>query len=715
MSNRMRIFCCITLFALLLGSCQRITPTAEATRAAPTASATASVTASPQPSPTATATATATATPRPTAIPEGFLNQYEMGISLVAPGWKLLGEDRVSFALENPINGLTLIVFSEVSDSQPTLEDGFTVFDEALGVKGVAQGPMTTVPLQNANGYGKVLQFDGGSKKMDAWIIVSLQAKRTYIIAILGKPGSFNGSQKSLERLLSTVRLFPPMRYDLDRDQTLVQLGGDPEASDLDPALNTSSASDYIGLIYNGLVRLTASMQVVPELAESWQVSPDGLTYTFTLRQGVRFSSGKPITAQDVKDSWERTCDPALQSPTARTYLGDIVGVKDKLDGKATQISGLKVMDERTLQITLDGPKPYFIAKLTYPTAFVMDVSSVKANSNWAYKPNSSGPYTIQTYTPEEGIVFERNEKYFQPPAIRYLVFDFNPGGSPLSLYEEGAIDILSIGSEQAKQIEQQDHPLHAELRSNVMMCTTMFKFNNQRAPMDDIKVRQAFALALDRPALDQQFFDNLVVPANGILPPAMPGYNSELTFPAYDPEAARAALAASRYGSNLPPIVLSVSGYPGRASDMMNAVIDQWQKTLNVSITIEYIDPATFSEEVRKSPGHIVSYGWCADYPDPENFLDLLFHSQSEFNVSGYSNAEVDALLEHARTELSPEKRLALYQQAEQLLVEDFALVPLRHSLKHELVSRRVTGYTPSPMGTSYIFDISLTPIVQP
>jgi len=204
-------------------------------------------------------------------------------------------------------------------------------------------------------------------------------------------------------------------------------------------------------------------------------------------------------------------------------------------------------------------------------------------------------------------------------------------------------------------------------------------------------------------------------VPANGILPPAMPGYNSELTFPAYDPEAARAALAASRYGSNLPPIVLSVSGYPGRASDMMNAVIDQWQKTLNVSITIEYIDPATFSEEVRKSPGHIVSYGWCADYPDPENFLDLLFHSQSEFNVSGYSNAEVDALLEHARTELSPEKRLALYQQAEQLLVEDFALVPLRHSLKHELVSRRVTGYTPSPMGTSYIFDISLTPIVQP
>ena len=168
MSNRMRIFCCITLFALLLGSCQRITPTAEATRAAPTASATASVTASPQPSPTATATATATATPRPTAIPEGFLNQYEMGISLVAPGWKLLGEDRVSFALENPINGLTLIVFSEVSDSQPTLEDGFTVFDEALGVKGVAQGPMTTVPLQNANGYGKVLQFDGGSKKMDA-------------------------------------------------------------------------------------------------------------------------------------------------------------------------------------------------------------------------------------------------------------------------------------------------------------------------------------------------------------------------------------------------------------------------------------------------------------------------------------------------------------------------------------------------------------------
>lgn len=718
MSNRIltRILCWMTLFGLLLSSCQQSSPspTAQATASATTV---ASATASPQPSPTATATPipTATATPLPTPIPEGFINKYDIGISFVAPGWEILEEDSQGISLYNPTNSVVLLALSSVSDSQPRIEDGFAWLEEIIGQPGVVKSAIETIPLQNTNGYGKILQFNVDNHSLDAWVIVSLNAKRVYLLAFLGKPGSFNGSLKSFERLLSTASLFPPTRYALNRDETLVQLGGDPEARDLDPALNSSSASDYIGLIYSGLVRLTSSMQVVPDLAESWQVSPDGLTYTFTLRQDIQFSSGKPITAQDVKDSWERTCDPALKSPTARSYLGDIAGVYEKLDGKATEISGLKVLDERTLQITLNGPKPYFIAKLTYPTAFVMDVSSVKPNSNWAYKPNSSGPYTIQKYTAEEGIIFERNPKHFQPPAIRYLVFDFAPGGSPLSLYEEGSIDILSIGSEEAKLIGEEEHELHNQLQSNVMMCTTMFKFNNQRAPMDDIKVREAFSLALDRPALDQQFFDNLVVPANGILPPAMPGYNSELSFPAYDAEAARAALAASRYGNDLPTIVLSISGYPGRSSDMMNAIIDQWQNTLNVSITVEYIDPATFSEEVRKSPGHIVSYGWCADYPDPENFLDLLFHSESEFNPSGYSNPQVDALLEEARTELSPEKRIALYQQAERLLVEDFSLVPLRHSMQHELISRRVVGYTPSPMGTVYIYDISLAPTIQP
>ncbi|HNT54822.1 MAG TPA: hypothetical protein PKG95_08935, partial [Anaerolineaceae bacterium] len=150
-------------------------------------------------------------------------------------------------------------------------------------------------------------------------------------------------------------------------------------------------------------------------------------------------------------------------------------------------------------------------------------------------------------------------------------------------------------------------------------------------------------------------------------------------------------------------------SGLPGDAGDNINAMIRSWKDILGAEITIEYVDPDNYTEELRKNPGHIVSYGWCADYPDPENFLDLLFHSASEFNPTGYNNPEVDALLEQARSEPDPAVRIELYQQAERLIIEDGAVLPMFHSRMNQLVSPRVQGYTISPMGTSYVFDIAL------
>jgi len=700
---------CVLFLSLLLSLGCNLTaaPTTPTATTAPTAAATLTATNSP----TATAIATATATP----TPEGWISVSKGGFALIAPSpWEISQQSSNDVVVINP-QSMTLLYATSFSNDEPlSFEELFTLYETELFGQPVSQrGEAHEIALEGGLiAQAKMINFNTTDGEVGSYVMVAQQGKRAYFVVFIGQSKTIETSQADLEKIMRSLHTFVPTPYGLDHNQTLVQLGRDPEIIDLDPATSSSSAADYVGLLYNGLVRLTASMQVVPELAESWQVSPDGLTYTFTLRQGMRFSSGKPITAQDVKDSWERTCDPALQSPTARTYLGDIVGVNDKLDGKATQISGLKVMDERTLQITLDGPKPYFIAKLTYPTAFVMNTQAAQGEQkDWVFKADSSGPYRIQKYEPEEGIVFERNPNYFNPPAIPYLVFDFNPGGSPLSLYEEGLLDLLPLSTSDAALVSKPEHPLHDQLQTGVTLCTTLLQFNNQRPPMDDPNVRRAFALAMDPADINQRIFEDQLLVANSILPPAMPGFNSSLSAPRFNAAAAQKALADSRYAGNLPPIVLSISGYPGQVSDAVNAMVSSWNSVLGVQVTIESVDPSRYTEEVRKNPGHMVYYSWCADYPDPQNFLDVLYHGQSEFNAAGYNNDAVNRLLEQARTESDPVKRLQIYQQAEQLLIDDTATLPMFHSKQFMLVNPRLRGYVLSPIHTAYILDVSLEP----
>jgi oligopeptide transport system substrate-binding protein len=158
--------------------------------------------------------------------------------------------------------------------------------------------------------------------------------------------------------------------------------------------------------VFSGLARLGAEAKPVPDIAESWQISDNGKTYTFYLRQGVKFQNGKEVTAQDFKYSWERACLPETNSQTAATYLGDIIGVKDVLAGKATAISGVEVIDDHTLKVTIDAPKVYFLAKLTYPTTFVIDKANVESGKDWWIKPNGTGPFKLTEWKKDEILVF---------------------------------------------------------------------------------------------------------------------------------------------------------------------------------------------------------------------------------------------------------------------------------------------------------------------
>jgi oligopeptide transport system substrate-binding protein len=224
------------------------------------------------------------------------------------------------------------------------------------------------------------------------------------------------------------------------------------------------------------------------------------------------------------------------------------------------------------------------------------------------------------------------------------------------------------------------------------------------RAPLDDVNVRQALVQAIDKNELNDKYTSNIQLIADSILPPGMPGY-LEREPVKFDPVAAKKTLAASKYGSSLPPIKFVAAGYAGTAPLLLTLLSDMWQKNLGITVTIELVDPTDPSKAMRNSDGNLISYGWCADYPDPENFLDFLFHSQSDRNLDHLNRPEVDALLEKARTEQDGRLRLQLYQQAEELLLDDIDVIPLFHSVASVLIKPRIKG------GMMPTIDVGLEP----
>jgi ABC-type oligopeptide transport system substrate-binding subunit len=341
----------------------------------------------------------------------------------------------------------------------------------------------------------------------------------------------------------------------------------------------------------------------------------------------------------------------------------------------------------------------------------VVDADNISAASDrWALHPNASGPYTLQALHENEVVIFERNPAYHAPPAIAHVVFLLQAGGTALSLYEAGDIDVAGLAPADRDRISQPDDALHADWQSATSLCTSLLVLDTAAPPLDDPHFRQALAWALDREALNDRFNEGGALLAHSVLPPAMPGYSADLPRFGHDPAAAQAALAASAYaGSDIPTLVINEGGMGEAPSDFVTAVADMWREALGVEVEIRQLDPSDYSRAAREQHGHVVSYGWCADYPDPENFLDVLFHSESEFNVAGYADPQVDAWLEAARSEPDPAERLALYHQVETALLEDAAAIPLVHNVFDIVVKPYVQGYVLAPLGAPIIPLLSL------
>lgn len=481
-------------------------------------------------------------------------------------------------------------------------------------------------------------------------------------------------------------------------EQALV-LAGDESTNPraFDPATTLSGGDKRV---FSGLVSFDPNLNLTSDLAERWEVSADSTVYTFYLRQNAKFHDGRPFTAQDVVYSWERAASPALASDTVLTYLGDIVGIRAVTDGEAEHIRGLRVIDAHTLQVTIDAPKPYFLLKLTSATAFVLDKGNVESGEDWYRRPNGTGPYKLVEWTRFERKVYEANQDfYLGGPSIPYIVVKLYAGEGQ-RLYESDEIDITGIFS--IERFTDPAEPLHNELLTGVDLCTYYVVFDVRRPPFDDLNVRKAFSMAFDRQKYIDVVLDGHGLPANGLFPPGLPGFNAGLKGVPYDPVQARQLLAESRYGGpdGLPRIVFSTIGIGSYISADVAAVVEMWEQNLGVTITVENLEPDYYSEQLDSgNHGQLFSSGWCADYPDPENFADVLFYTSSPQNEGGYSNPQLDALLEAARVEQAVMKRIGLYQQAEQMIVDDAAALFTSYSLSYQLVKPHVKGYVFTPI----------------
>ena len=493
-------------------------------------------------------------------------------------------------------------------------------------------------------------------------------------------------------------------------DEVLNLYGVDPLT--LDPAVSGDVNSHrYITQIFSGLLRLNDKLEAVPDIAREWQLSQDGRIYTFFLREDVKFHDGREVKADDIKYSWERACRPSTESRTASNYLGDIIGVSEMLSGEAEEISGVEVINDYTLRVTIDKPKSYFLSKLTYPTSFVVDRNNVSLNDEWWRYPNGTGPFELEQWEKNSLIKLTRNSLYYNEPAILDTVAFQLYGGVPMNLYETGEIDVTDVSMYYIDKVTDERGPFHEDLKVFPELSFFYIGFNTEKPPFDDVLIRRAFTQAVDKEKIASLVFRDMVKPAYGILPQGMPGYNEDLRGLEYDVDAAKRLIADSEYGSvdNLPPITVTASGQGAAISGDLESIIYQWHENLGVDVSVRQLEPERFLYHIDGEVDEMFFSGWVADYPHPQDFLDILFYTGAENNSGGYSNPEVDALIDMANGELNTEYSLELYRQAEENLVEDAACLPLWFGENYVLVKPYVEGYELNYLGMPTLVDTAI------
>lgn len=483
-------------------------------------------------------------------------------------------------------------------------------------------------------------------------------------------------------------------------------LGNDPET--LDPARVRDIYSLSVSRqIFDGLVQFDQTLTITPALAQFWKASRDGLTWTFTLRRGVKFHHGQEVTADDVVYSLTRILDPKLKSGAADLFV-NIKGAQEFREGRATSVAGLAALDRYTVRVVLNEAPVPFVSVLAVGHAKIVPRDVLEREGEaFGTRPIGTGPFKFVRWEREKEIILIANPDYFDgPPKVSRLVYRIFPGEQWDAMYREflkGEIEDTPIPTPEHRRILAAGNHIYVK---RPMLSLRFYGLNRRAKPLDDRRVRQALIYAINREALLEEVFLDRYILARGVLPPGTQGFNPGLKGYPYDPQKARELLSRAGYpgGRGLPPISIW-SGKKDEAFIRAHEQIKKYLEAVGVQAEIHYQTHwPSYSKALVEGKFPVFLYVWYADVPDPDNFLFKLFHSRSPRNFTGYSNPVVDDLLLQARRETDPQRRIELYRKAEQLILDDAPIIPIYHYTYERLFQPYVRSVEVNGLGDPYI-----------
>ena len=479
---------------------------------------------------------------------------------------------------------------------------------------------------------------------------------------------------------------------------------GDPETLDSQKT-STVVESDILLDMFEGLVTYDAKANIVPGVAESWSANDDGSVFTFKLRANAKWSNGDPVTAGDFVFSFQRLMNPETGAKYANILYTIKNGEKVNKGQAKVEELGVKAIDDRTLEIALENPTPYFIAQLAHQTGLPVHAASVKKFGKDFVKPEnwvSNGAFTLKSFVPNDKIVMVKNANYRDAASVKIdqvNVFPIEDRAAGLRRFQAGEIHTYNdVPTDQIKFIREN---LKDKFKLAPYLGTYYFVFNTKKEPFSDVRVRQALSMVLDREFLAEEIWGGTMIPAYSFVPPGIGNYGEPASVswkdlsPIEREDKAKALLKEAGYGPGGKKMTVEIRyNTSENHKNTSVAMANQW-KPFNVEVKLVNTDLKTHYALLRdKGDFDVARAGWIADYSDPQNFLFLGESDNKGLNYANYANPAYDALMKKAAATKDLTERAKVLRQAEAIFVNDQAYIPLMFYGSKNLISDKVAGY---------------------
>lgn len=507
------------------------------------------------------------------------------------------------------------------------------------------------------------------------------------------------------------------------QEEQVLNLAIGSEPPTIDPALATDSTSGaIIKNVFEGLTAMNNEGEVLPAAAESWEVSEDGLTYTFTLRDGNVWSNGDPVTASDFEFAWKRVLNPETASQYASIlYVLEGAEAYNSGEGEADAV-GVTAVDEKTLEVKLANPTSFFLELTAFYTYMPVHQATVEADANWALDAGdayvSNGPFSLQEWAHSSHYVLVKSDSYWDAENVALDTVNvqiIEAESTANAEFQAGGIDYLGSPYSTVSLDAIDLYRANEELNVAPYAAIYWYKLNTTDEVTSNVNIRKALALAIDRQGLVDNITKGGQLPALGLVPPTIAGFEDDRGYFAdADYDAAKEYLATGLEELGLADaseLTINISINTSEAHSTIAQFIQEgWAQNLGINVNIDNTEWQVYLERLNVLDFQVARMGWIADYNDASSFLDMYRTADSGNNDTGWENEEFKSLIDQASAEQDPAVRTDLQLQAEAIMVDEMPVIPLYYYTNLYVVHDHVENMSPDALGNINLKDVSIS-----